>query len=244
MATTTPDNIWTPDAGDNYALTTDLAAMADTIQDALLARPQNYRVDLTNSERLALSGADLFEGLRVRTTDTRVDWVYSNSTWQVVTPGVVLISKTTFTAANIVTFTGFSSQFENYQAVFDVTSSTAAGGTIRLRSGATDNSAAQYAYQQQWDNGTTHTASSGSSITNFPYVPVAGSEHSGSIDFFGPFTTRPTRVAFDTQMWTNSINGIKSTVAGRHNVGSSFDGFSFTPSAGTITGTLSVYGRL
>lgn len=35
MVTTSPDNIWTPDAGDDYALTTDLAATADTIQDAL-----------------------------------------------------------------------------------------------------------------------------------------------------------------------------------------------------------------
>lgn len=35
MALTTPDNIWTPDAGEQYALTTDLATMADTIQDAL-----------------------------------------------------------------------------------------------------------------------------------------------------------------------------------------------------------------
>lgn len=35
MATTTPDNIWTPDSGDDYALTTDLATTADTIQAAL-----------------------------------------------------------------------------------------------------------------------------------------------------------------------------------------------------------------
>jgi hypothetical protein len=35
VATTSPDNIWTPDSGDDYALTVDLAAMADTIQDAL-----------------------------------------------------------------------------------------------------------------------------------------------------------------------------------------------------------------
>lgn len=37
MATTSPDNLWTPDAGDPYALTIDLAATADTIQDALTA---------------------------------------------------------------------------------------------------------------------------------------------------------------------------------------------------------------
>lgn len=35
MALTDPDNIWTPDSGDDYALTVDLAAMADTIQTVL-----------------------------------------------------------------------------------------------------------------------------------------------------------------------------------------------------------------
>lgn len=38
MATTSPDNIWTPDSGDDYALTVDLARMADDIQDALNSR--------------------------------------------------------------------------------------------------------------------------------------------------------------------------------------------------------------
>ena len=37
MALTSPDNIWTPDSSDNYALTTDLAATADSIQDAITA---------------------------------------------------------------------------------------------------------------------------------------------------------------------------------------------------------------
>lgn len=35
MATTVPDGIWTPDSSDPYALTIDLATMADTIQDGL-----------------------------------------------------------------------------------------------------------------------------------------------------------------------------------------------------------------
>lgn len=35
MATTSPDNIWTPDSGDDYALTVDLAATADTVQTGL-----------------------------------------------------------------------------------------------------------------------------------------------------------------------------------------------------------------
>lgn len=35
MATTTPDNIYSPDAGQQYALTQDLLAMADSVQNAL-----------------------------------------------------------------------------------------------------------------------------------------------------------------------------------------------------------------
>lgn len=38
MATTTPDNILTPDAGDQYALVQDLGLMADSVQDALTRR--------------------------------------------------------------------------------------------------------------------------------------------------------------------------------------------------------------
>lgn len=38
MATTSPDEIWTPDGGDQYALTTDLAIFAGTVQDALNKR--------------------------------------------------------------------------------------------------------------------------------------------------------------------------------------------------------------
>jgi len=34
MATTSPDDLWTPDTGDDYALTVDLAAFADTVQEA------------------------------------------------------------------------------------------------------------------------------------------------------------------------------------------------------------------
>lgn len=36
MAVTSPDNIWTPDSGDDYALTVDLARTADDVQDALV----------------------------------------------------------------------------------------------------------------------------------------------------------------------------------------------------------------
>lgn len=57
MATTSPDNIWTPDSGDDYALTVDLAATADTIQDALTA----LRAEL-NAQPLVQRGTMTFSG--------------------------------------------------------------------------------------------------------------------------------------------------------------------------------------
>lgn len=39
MPVTSPDNIWTPDSGDDYALTVDLARTADDVQEALNRRP-------------------------------------------------------------------------------------------------------------------------------------------------------------------------------------------------------------
>lgn len=54
MATTSPDNIWTPDSGDDYALTVDLAATADTVQDALTSiRGENGTRKGTTTQRNA-----------------------------------------------------------------------------------------------------------------------------------------------------------------------------------------------
>lgn len=56
MATTSPDNIWTPDSGDDYALTVDLARTADDVQDAItsLRNARRYRSG-TTTERDAWS---------------------------------------------------------------------------------------------------------------------------------------------------------------------------------------------
>lgn len=81
MATTSPDNIWTPDAGDDYALTTDLAAMADTIQDAITSN----RTDLSgvDSARPANGSPGLVAGMTWYSTDTDTEWRYSGTAWRI-----------------------------------------------------------------------------------------------------------------------------------------------------------------
>lgn len=82
MATTSPDNIYSPDLSNPWLQTVDLAAMADSVQDALnnVRGGQAYQVG-TDAERLALSGSGRFKGLIFYTTDTNLEWRYDGSAW-------------------------------------------------------------------------------------------------------------------------------------------------------------------
>lgn len=76
MAVTSPDNIWTPDSGDDYALTVDLAATADTIQDALTALNSRFPASVANpAARDALFPTPV-HGNRVFRNDLAAEEVY------------------------------------------------------------------------------------------------------------------------------------------------------------------------
>jgi hypothetical protein len=83
MAVTTPDNIVTPDDGDDYALVQDLGAMADSVQEAITDW-KNYGIG-TDAERLALTGSSnppLKEGLLWYSTDIHDIHTYTGSEWK------------------------------------------------------------------------------------------------------------------------------------------------------------------
>lgn len=79
MATTSPDNIKTPDAGDQYALVQDLGAMADTVQNALTRRANSFVG--TSAQRTSFSGSAL-EGTSWRDTDgSKLGFVFQSGSW-------------------------------------------------------------------------------------------------------------------------------------------------------------------
>lgn len=78
MATTTPDNIWTPDAGDQYALTQDLGANADSVQAALIRRGNAYKG--STAQRTAFSSAE--DGVLWQDTDgIKMVWRRDGVNW-------------------------------------------------------------------------------------------------------------------------------------------------------------------
>lgn len=134
MATTSPDNIWTPDSGDDYALTVDLAAMADTVQDAITAN----KFDLVglDSARPANGSPGLVDGMTWYSTDTGITWRYSGTSWSIefrplspYTPTVTGIT------AGQITVTGKYEQRGNYIDGYVLIAKTGAGtltGTVAV----------------------------------------------------------------------------------------------------------------
>ena len=90
MATTTPDNIYSPDAGQQYALTQDLLAMADSVQNALTTRALTASVRTyvgTRAERLAFTARD--GDIWQETDNPGFTFVFRGSSWTT-TPATVV----------------------------------------------------------------------------------------------------------------------------------------------------------
>jgi hypothetical protein len=100
LALTTPDEIWTPDTGDDYALTTDLAATADTIQDAINGLRTEFR-GFAQAARNTVGGQSL--------TPSQMTTVVSMTLPNAAPAGTYLV--------HISTVTGSSGTAQHYQRV-------------------------------------------------------------------------------------------------------------------------------
>lgn len=79
MATTSPDDIYSPDNTKAYALTADLGAMAGSVQAALWKRTWYYMG--TDAQRLALTAPDLRNGIIWEDITNGNIWQRKGSTW-------------------------------------------------------------------------------------------------------------------------------------------------------------------
>lgn len=79
MVTTSPDNVWTPDHGDKFALTTDLATTAQSVQSALIRRTWTYTG--TDAQRLALAAPELRDGITWEEPSTGRQWTRRGGAW-------------------------------------------------------------------------------------------------------------------------------------------------------------------
>lgn len=252
MATTSPDNIWTPDAGDDYALTTDLAAMADTVQDALNGR-SGIR---SGTGTPAVLPGDTLGDTYVDTTSGFTYW-FNGTTWLFNSPGLNPMVPTsvtgatasgpriTFAAASTVNLNGvFTSRFRNYHIKMTFTSSTQARAGLRLRvGGVTASGAADYKNHYIFNSSDTALSTSYEQVSNWNTAAGLGTRYSGDVELFNPQRAQATDIlARGVTIANPAISALSTTLAGQHLLATAYDGLAIVASAGTLTGELTVYG--
>ncbi len=162
--------------------------------------------------------------------------------------GLTLINSTTFSAAANVSFNNvFSSTYDNYRVVWELTNSTA--GTyfsMRMRASGTDNTSANY-----WNNrgffvqsGTNSTSDTSAQTAFLAFMERDTGPASGAYEFYSPYKTGETSIVGTYQFRYYSPYNMHSAIkTGVTTVTTSYDGFTVFPAAtSTMTGTISIYG--
>jgi hypothetical protein len=194
------------------------------------------------------------EGQTSYLKDTDAIQVYSGSAWVTKSAagdiGQILISTASFTTSAAVNVNScFSATYDHYLVVLNV-SATSSFGTgsplLRLRASTTDNSSSNYAFTGGFVASSTGASMSlqrsNGLMTSFQFDYGAIQGIAANIRFIAPFLTQRTAINSQSASALASNETTFCNINGTMSVTTSYDGFSIIPPAGTITGTLSVYG--
>jgi hypothetical protein len=148
----------------------------------------------------------------------------------------------TVTGASVLSLNGlFSTVYDNYRVVADVTFSAVSLLAALFRAGGTDNLAAAYSYQGLQGQGSATAAGASTNGTNSSFTNASGLTADATIDIFSPALAQNTRHN-SLHFITNGATMVTGSIAGVHAVASAFDGLTLKTTAGTMTGTIRVYG--
>jgi len=193
--------------------------------------------------------------------DTNITYRYNGSAWKATSSGLIPVVPTGVSGSGVTKSSGglvimtaapgaisvegcFSAEFTNYRIEFEATSSSSVSVTLRMRLGSTDATGATD-YDIQTLQGQTSTAAAALTNSNtWTITPNAGTLHDFSIDLKRPFLASPTfgkSLAYSGQIAGLSAPGLRYGGI-LHRLSTSYDGFTFTPSAGNTTGTIRIYG--
>lgn len=165
---------------------------------------------------------------------------YTGSQWQ--TPyGATLVANVSFSAASSISINNvFNSTYDNYMVVHNITASSATVIRNRLRVSGTDNSSSNYLRGGMYVGLFANSVFSSTNNTTEAFFTLGSTSATvgfgGVLNFIAPFQTQYTKI---TSHSGGADLGVGMCV---FNGTTSFDGFSLYPDAGTLTGTIRVYG--
>lgn len=155
--------------------------------------------------------------------------------------GLALVASQSFTSASTVSINNcFTSTYAHYRIVILVTASSASIVYGRMRAAGTDNTSANYHFQNINGQASTAGAARGSSQTFLVFGNPNSAASWASSDIFQPQLAAPTFYVCATGDSTTSPRNWQYT--GAHNVSTAYDGISFVSDTGNITGNVRIYG--
>ena len=191
----------------------------------------------------------LAEGQFAFLEDTNATQFYDGAVWQPVgvEPGLVQITSVSFTSESAVAFAAgvFDATYDNYRVLLEFVPSLSCSIACQVNLSGVAQTANQYfgnRYNIRADN-TTGTANPGTSHTIMGANGATPAHNTLSIDVFKPAESGLKTSWHGTWYGANAANLFDGGVtAAEYNVPEADDGFTFTPSTGTITGKYTVYG--
>jgi hypothetical protein len=145
----------------------------------------------------------------------------------------------TFSSASSVSLNGcFSSAYQNYKVVLNISASGSSDLQMRFRASGSDATTNYNRYGIAVNSsGSTVNYGSGTTQAFFYVVQTSGIDTGAEFNLYSPFETIATRIVATSSGGTSPV-----FMGGRHTTASSYDGFTLYPDSTTITGTVRVYG--
>jgi len=182
------------------------------------------------------------EGMTTYLNDTDALQIWNGSAW--ISPsGLTLTGSTSFTTQSSVILSNvFTSEFQNYVVYANFVVSNSAVGLVRFAAGGS--SLAGSNYTSGYDISGTVGSETTTQLNTFGSSPAAGGTLSAQLLIFNPVPALRTDVISTSiaRNPTGTTAPIWTHTAAFYNLDTAIDGISITASAGTITGTLRVYG--
>ncbi len=149
---------------------------------------------------------------------------------------------TTFTGVTSISLNGvFSSLYRNYLFVYSASNASGSDLIMRFRAAGTDSSGSNYTQHGAEISGTTLYGSARSSVTDayINYMRVSSKVSVGTVNVFAPNVATPTSW---TQLGDDGQGLSFRLFTGSNTLTTQHDGLSLFGNAGTLTGTIMVYG--
>ena len=210
---------------------------------------QNYLMDQSvmvfggsAARSSAIGTANFEEGMVSYLTDTDKVESYNGTNWVQVgssNQGLTLINTTSFSAVASQSINDvFSSTYSNYRIIFDCSNSTSASMSFRVRVSGSDLTTNTYKYGHYINAYTTSLSGDGSSSSSAWVIGYAdGLSFTTTLDLINPQATKNT-----FGLYACAHNSATFAGGALVNNSTSYTGFTIFGSAGTLTGTVRIYG--